>query len=108
MPRSARLFLDAEELNNPYSARRAADQVDHVLRAEAKGFAAKTIELGAFRNAVDLELTLEPQPAPKLPVAASPSSSRAPALSAPRPPACDSPFYRDGDGIMHLKPECAR
>ena len=54
--------------------------------------------------AVDID-SLPPAEAPK-PVTQKPPATPAKPAEKPKPKSCDSPFYIDGEGIKHVKPEC--
>ncbi len=113
-PKSARLFLDGLEVSNPYVAKRPADGSAHSVRAEARGYVPKSLDVVFGERPVSLSIVLEvpagagagararkaPAPVP------APRSDERPAASGSSD--CDSPFTVDSDGIRHVRPECLR
>jgi hypothetical protein len=114
-PGEATLYLDGKPLpSNPYVGRIAADDAQHLLRAEAPGYAGTTRAFLANREvAIILALarTSEPPPAEirrvRPTVTAPPTAPVDPAKSAPDD--CKvSPYYVDDRNIKVIRPECRR
>jgi serine/threonine protein kinase len=104
IPSSAVLFFDDERLaGNPAVITRTADESLHTVRAEARGYATRAVQIGVD-NGVDLVLTLDRAPN----VRARPPTPRTapPARSSEASPDCTPPFYIDEHGFKKFKPEC--
>jgi serine/threonine-protein kinase len=103
-PASAVIYFDDERLpNNPATTMRTADGTPHTVRAEAKGYLSRAVQIVVDRGA-DLVLKLDrAPPAPSHPISASTGSGRGPSPSAPD---CSPPYYVDVDGIKKFKPQC--
>lgn len=109
-PHNARIFLDGAEVKNPYVAKHRADGGSHSVRAEARGYLAKTVTVVFAQDSVRLGIVLELASVPgararkySAPTAASPPDPAPPPSAQPR---CDFPFAVDSDGIKHVRPEC--
>ncbi len=105
-PKAARLFLDGNEITNPYSTKRLGDGTRHSLRIEARGYVPKTIEVPFGREPIRLAVALDLQPTPGVAPRKPPPTTPPTAQSAASQ--CDTPFYRDSEGIMHPRPECIK
>jgi hypothetical protein len=115
-PGEARLYLDGVALpSNPYIGRIAADNTQHLLRAEAPGYEGSTRAFLANREVaiiMALARTDEP-PAVEIkrghPATGSPPA--APPVAPTKSMADDcavSPYYVDDRNIKVVKPECLR
>ncbi len=115
-PPEARLYFDNEPLpSNPYVSSIPPDGNQHVIRAEAQGYASNSTTLVLDRDA-DIALALEHSKTPSVPVAPRPHARPAPAAAAPAstpassPPQpksdCNPPYFVDQRGIKRYKPEC--
>jgi hypothetical protein len=116
-PGEALLYLDGKPLpSNPYVGRIAVDDVTHLLRAEAPGYASTTRSFLANREvAIILALARDSEPAPaEVKKVVRPTIGASPAVPAPVAPtkAADdcsvSPYYVDDRNIKVVKPECRR
>jgi serine/threonine-protein kinase len=105
-PASARLFFDAELLpGNPFTRQIPSDGIQHIVRAEAEGYAAHSAAVVAD---MDREVTLELERLK--PVAPEKPKTRAAILEGKARPAsgptCDPAYVLDQKGIKRFKPEC--
>jgi hypothetical protein len=116
-PIEATLYLDGQPLSsNPYAGRLPADGQQHLLRADAPGYASGSRVFVANREVsliLALARTSEPPRAPvKKPRAPLVSPSAASAPSSPTtstPDDCKvSPYYFDDRNIKVIRPECLR
>ena len=116
LPGQATLYLDGKALpSNPYIGRIAADDAQHLLRAEAPGYASATRAFSGNREVaiiVALAKTSEPPPGESKKV--RPTIGAPPAAPTPAEPtkATDdckvNPFYVDDRNIKLVRPECRR
>jgi len=108
IPPSGTIFFDAERLStNPAVITRVADGSTHTVRAEARGYAGRTVQI-VVDSGADLVLTLERAPSvPSPPMPAQRLSAGGSAASPPPPPPdCNPPYYIDEQGIKKFKPRC--
>jgi eukaryotic-like serine/threonine-protein kinase len=92
-PPAAQIFLDEEAVDNPYAAQRAADELAHLVRVEAPGYATKTATLTFSADvSADLALALVDPVAPRPRIGPS-AAAAAPAGSteSPAPASSDAP-----------------
>jgi serine/threonine-protein kinase len=103
-PVSAVIYFDDERLpNNPAITMRTADGTLHTVRAEARGYLSRAVQIVVDRGA-DLVLKLDrAPPGPSHPISASTGSGPGPSPSAPD---CNPPYYVDVGGIKKFKPQC--
>ena len=98
-PAFAQLTLDDQSVPNPYSKWMPMGGAPHKIHAEAAGFVPKTIDSADLTD-VPITIVLDPirgvGPVPVL------SATR----TTQKPANCANPFYRDAEGIQHIKPEC--
>jgi eukaryotic-like serine/threonine-protein kinase len=98
-PAEATLHLDDEKLaSNPYTGKVTVDGSVHHIRAEARGYTSKTIDV-SFAKDVTTTIALE-----RAPKGAKPATT----VTKPPPakPNCATPYYFDDRGIKKFKPEC--
>jgi hypothetical protein len=116
-PAEATLYLDGKPLpSNPYVGRIAADDTQHLLRAEAPGYASTTRAFLANREvAIILALARTSEPPPAEVRRVRPAAAAPPVAPAPVDPAkstpddCKvSPYYVDDRNIKVIRPECRR
>jgi len=86
-PANARIFVDNEPLSsNPYEGLWRRDEARHVIRAEAPGYSAASVEL-VFDKEVRIELALQrPEPAAATPTPREKNKPVPAATTAPSPP----------------------
>ncbi len=103
-PQSATLYFDDEKVvNNPGMVSRPADGTLHSVRAEAKGYLPRTVQIVVDKGA-DLVLTLDRAPSSGQRVAPRPAQTEA--SQGAKPPDCSPPYYIDARGIKMFKPGC--
>jgi serine/threonine-protein kinase len=103
-PDSAVLYFDDTKLDgNPATIVRAPDATTHSIRAEAKGYLPRSIQIVVDKGA-DLVLTLEHAPSAGSRSAPHPTHTTEPHGAAP--PDCNPPYYLDAQGIKKFKPGC--
>lgn len=108
VPGSATIFFDLVRLpTNPAVVVRVADGSLHTVRAEARGYASRSVQI-VVDSGADLVLTLERAPGvPNPPVPSEHPSARGSAMPPTMAPAdCNPPFYIDEDGIKKFKAQC--
>jgi hypothetical protein len=101
-PATAQIVWDDRPLENPSTQILPRDDSRHVVRASAKGFATRTIEVVLDRDA-RIELSLERAPAAEPIGRPKPPPPLVPSVS---PSRCDPPYHVDERGIRKMKPEC--
>jgi serine/threonine protein kinase len=103
VPPSAAVYFDDQKLeSNPTTVSRRADGTLHSVRADAKGYLPRTVQIVVDKGA-DLVLTLDRAPSSGSragPRPATDESQRA------KPPDCSPPYYIDARGIKMFKPGC--
>jgi eukaryotic-like serine/threonine-protein kinase len=122
-PRRATLFLDGRQLpSNPFSSTVPIDGAVHRVRAEAPGYASRTVDIAPDHD-IELVVTLDALPArggPQRIQIASPPVVTAPTTdnnnananaNASNPSTnnnhkCNPPYYIDADGIKRFKSDC--
>jgi serine/threonine-protein kinase len=107
VPASAGLFWDDQRLaSNPATITHAADGTVHTVRAEARSFVARRVQIVVDKGA-DLLLTLDRVPAQTATLATAGASTARTAQTASAPaPDCTPPYYIDSQGIKKFKPRC--
>jgi serine/threonine-protein kinase len=116
-PRRATLFLDGRQLpSNPYTSSVPIDGTVHKVRAEAAGYASRTVEVAPDHD-TEVVVVLDGLPShggQRTPVASPPvvimptvdnntSSSNPNASNSHK---CNPPYFIDADGIKRFKPDC--
>ncbi len=102
VPESAALYFDDQRLeSNPATVSRPADGTLHSVRADAKGYLPRTIQIVVDKGA-DLVLTLDRAPTSGSRAAPRPAQTD----ESPKQPDCSPPFYIDNRGIKMFKPGC--
>jgi tRNA A-37 threonylcarbamoyl transferase component Bud32 len=107
IPPSAAIFFDEQRLpTNPAVLARVADGALHSVRAEARGYVSRTVQI-VVDSGADLVLTLERGPSAPTSRVATERPSADSSTAPPAPPVdCNPPYYIDEQGIKKFKPRC--
>jgi hypothetical protein len=104
VPQSAALYFDDQRLeSNPAAVSRPADGTVHSVRADAKGYLPRTVQIVVDKGA-DLVLTLDR--AQSSGSRAAPRPAQTNESQGAKPPDCSPPYYIDARGIKMFKPQC--
>jgi serine/threonine protein kinase len=104
VPQSATLYFDDERLeSNPATVSRRADGTLHSVRADARGYLPRAVQIVVDKGA-DLVLTLDR--APSSGSRAAPRPAQTDESQGAKPPDCSPPYYIDARGIKMFKPGC--
>jgi serine/threonine protein kinase len=103
-PASAILYFDDQALpRNPATWMRKADGTRHTVRAEARGYLPRAVEIVVDQGA-NLVISLDRAPtSPSHPPAVAAGSASHPTSGSTD---CTPPFYIDTSGIKKFKPQC--
>jgi hypothetical protein len=84
-PEDARLWIDGEQVQNPFTAQRAPSDTVHVIEAQAEGYRQARNSV-RFNAETTLRIALQPLEVPREPKPAAPSKPQAPSAAvAPAP-----------------------
>ena len=102
VPASATVYFDDQALSgNPATTTRPADGSLHTVRAEARGYRSRAVQI-VVDTGSDLVLTLERAPTgPSHPVPTATATHTGAAA-----PDCAVPYFIDANGIKKFKPQC--
>jgi serine/threonine-protein kinase len=104
VPQSAALYFDDQKLeSNPAAVSRRADGTLHSVRADAKGYLPRTVQIVVDKKA-DLVLTLDR--AQSSGSRATPRPAQTDESQGAKPPDCTPPYYIYARGIKMFKPQC--
>lgn len=104
IPQSAAIYFDDQRLvSNPATVSRRTDGTLHSVRAEAKGYLPRTLQIVVDKGA-DLVLTLDR--APSFGPRVAPRHVQTDESQGAKPPDCSPPYYIDARGIKMFKPGC--
>ncbi|HEV3192630.1 MAG TPA: serine/threonine-protein kinase [Polyangiaceae bacterium] len=117
-PKRATLFLDGRQVpSNPYTGTVPVDGAIHRVRAEAPGYASRTVEVAPDHD-IEVAMVLDALPSrgrqgtqitsPPVPTVAPPAGDNSAGTSNPSANnhKCNPPYYVDADGIKRFKPDC--